>query len=286
VLDCSLRAAPQDRQSELLPSPVASPLRPPLKWAGGKRWLVPRLRELYVPYKGRRLVEPFCGGLAVSLGLRPNEALLSDVNRHLTNFYRWVSKGVAFSVKMENNAEVFYQNRERFNQLLQLGKEDTAEAAGLFFYLNRTGFNGLCRFNRSGLFNVPFGRYARLDYTGLMKSFRTLGHAMRNWELQCCEFRSLEFSKEDFLYADPPYDVEFTQYSKGGFSWSDQLELAEILAGHPGPVVASNQATKRVLDLYRSLGFNVEVLPAPRRISCNGDRAPATEMLATRNIES
>ena len=112
-----------------------------------------------------RLVEPFCGGLAVTLGLRPERALLNDANPHLINFYRWLQKGLTADLKMENNERLFYRHRTRFNELVADGQEDTAEGAALFYYLNRTGFNGLCRFNSKGEFNVPFGKYARIGYT-------------------------------------------------------------------------------------------------------------------------
>jgi len=87
------------------------------------------------------------------------------------------------------------------------------------------------------------------------------------------------------VYADPPYDVEFTQYAKTAFTWRDQERTAELLAQHPGPVVLVNQATDRIERLYRGLGFDLTFLQAPRRISCTGDRRPAREVLATRNIE-
>ena len=80
------------------------------------------------------------------------------------------------------------------------------------------------------------------------------------------------------------YDIEFTQYSKDGFNWDDQVRTAEWLAKHPGPVVLSNQATKRIVKLYKSLGYELTKLDAPRRISCTGDRSVAKEVLALRNI--
>jgi hypothetical protein len=89
---------------------------------------------------------------------------------------------------------------------------------------------------------------------------------------------------DDFIYADPPYDVEFTTYSAGGFSWEDQVRTAELLAEHKGPVVMSNQATKRIVSLYKRLKFKLAYLDAPRRISCTGDRSAAREVLATKNI--
>ena len=77
-------------------------LRPPLKWAGGKRWLVPRLRELFHEHQHRRLVEPLCGGLAITLGLKPRTALLNDINPHTTNFYQWVKRGLTITPPFAN----------------------------------------------------------------------------------------------------------------------------------------------------------------------------------------
>ena len=107
---------------------------------------------------------------------------------------------------------------------------------------------------------------------------------MKSSEFNTNDFASLELNSDDFIYADPPYDVEFTQYSADGFDWTDQVRLAEWLAEHPGPVVLSNQATPRIVRLYRSLGFTLRFLDAPRRISCTGDRKPAREVLAFRNL--
>ncbi len=139
-------------------------LKPPLKWAGGKRWLLPHLEPLWAPHRARRLVEPFCGGLAVVLGLRPHRALLGDANPHAVSFYHWLQRGLVADVPMENDEALYYAHRERFNALILGGQADSREAAEMFYYLNRTGYNGLCRFNRKGAFNVPFGRYARLHY--------------------------------------------------------------------------------------------------------------------------
>ena len=127
-----------------------TPLKPPLKWAGGKRWLVPELQELWRPYRHRRLVEPFSGGLAVALGLQPRQALLSDANPHLINFYQQLRKGLRITLKMQNDSELFYSHRDSFNRATTQGRFATARAAQLFYYLNRTGYNGLCRFNKKG----------------------------------------------------------------------------------------------------------------------------------------
>src|SRR5229473_8126638 len=170
-------ASASEQSSPLAPSTV---LRPPLKWAGGKRWQVPYLRPLSASHAGRRLVEPFCGGLAVTLALAPSRALVNDANPHLINFYRWLQKGLRVDLQMENNESLFYRHRERFNSLLVSGEAESREAAALFYYLNRTGFNGLCRFNRTGEFNVPFGRYARIAYT---QDFTPYREVFAGWTL-------------------------------------------------------------------------------------------------------
>lgn len=278
------RSACQEQQLQLVAEQPAPSVSPPLKWAGGKRWLVPgHLQPIWQPHQARRLVEPFCGGLAVTLGLVPARALLNDINPHSINFYRWLKQGLLVDVAMENDEHHYYDSRRRFNELVLGGQAESAKAAQLFFYLNRTGYNGLCRFNRQGKFNVPFGSYRSINYEKL-SDFSAFPAVLAGWEFTVGDFQEIALAPDDFVYADPPYDVEFTQYAKEGFGWGDQVRLADWLANHPGPVVASNQATERVLTLYADRGFDIVTLDAPRRISCTGDRSPALEMLAVRNV--
>jgi DNA adenine methylase len=298
-------------------------LPPPLKWAGGKRWLAPCLAPYWSEHSACRLVEPFCGGLAVTLSLEPERALLNDRNPHLICFYSWLKRGLMIGgekaegggpksevrspksktgerridqqtkssaprarergviLAMENEEKLFYAHRQRFNELLSDGRADSAEAAALFYYLNRTGFNGLCRFNSRGEFNVPFGEYKKITY---VRDFTGYRRQFENWEFTSGDFESVQLADEDFVYADPPYDVPFTQYSKEGFDWNEQVRAAEWLARHPGAVILSNQATNRIVALYEKLGFKLRFLDAPRRISCTGDRTPAREVLAFKNV--
>lgn len=256
-------------------------LSPPLKWAGGKRWLVPILKEVWLSNSRCRLVEPFVGGMAIALGLQPKTALLNDLNSHLINFYNWVQKGLQIDIPLENNPQYYYLCRQRFNELILNGQANGLEAAKLFYFMNRTGYNGLCRFNNSNQFNVPFGRYKTINY---IKDFSHYIPALRSFEFISVDFTELTIDSNDLIYADPPYDVEFTKYSANDFKWQDQVRLAEWLVSHRGPVIASNQATERIIDLYRGLGFAIKFLDAPRRISCNGDRKPAQEILAYRGL--
>ena len=248
-----------------------TPLRPPLKWAGGKRWLIPTLEKLWAKHSTCRLVEPFCGGLSVALGLQPQTALLNDVNSALVNFYQQLQKGLTLDISLDNDEKAYYLRRAEFNELNQMkGADDIL--AQLFYYLNRTGYNGLCRFNQSGGYNVPFGRYKKIKYQS----------ALSAWEFTNKDFSELAIADNDFVYADPPYDVPFHQYAQKGFVWDDQVRLAEWLVEHKGPVVLSNQATERVVDLYKKLGFKLKYLDAPRRISCKANgRHAVKEVIAT-----
>ncbi len=263
------------------PSSESPLLNPPLKWAGGKRWLVPMLRDIWAPYTNCRLVEPFCGGLAVCLGLRPRTALLSDINPHPISFYRWLQKGLRIRIELRNERDLYYRHREEFNRLVTGRWLESRKAAEIFYFLNRTGYNGLCRFNKKGIFNVPFGTHRT---TGCKRDLTPYREPLSSWRFEHGDFAGLELEDRDFIYADPPYDVEFRQYSAGGFEWEEQERLAELLAEHRGPVVLSNQATKRIIKLYQKLGFKLRYLEAPRSISRTGDRTPAREVLATRNL--
>ena len=207
---------------------------------------------------------------------------MNDVNPHLINFYTHLQRGLEITIEMKNEEKSFYKHRSRFNTLIGDGELQSAEAAQLFYYLNRTCFNGLCRFNQSGEFNVPFGQHKSIAY---IRDFSGFQQVLKNWSFTCNDLNDLTIEPGDFIYADPPYDVEFTTYSAGGFGWDDQVRTAEWLAAHDGPVVLSNQATPRIVKLYKKLGFKLGYLNGPRRISCTGDRAAAKEVLATRGLD-
>lgn len=262
---------------------MSKAMRPLLKWAGGKRWLVPILQDIWEPHRERRLVEPFVGGLSVALGLTPKQALLNDANIHLINFYQQVKKGLTCSYAFKNERNFYYDVRDQFNDLIRNKRHQTEDAAQFFYFLMRTGYNGLCRFNSKGEFNVPFGSHKTIKYR---KDFLEYQPSFQHFEFQKKDFEKIKLNQDDFLYADPPYDVEFTQYYSTGFDWDDQLRLAAWLSTHRGPVVVSNQATKRILSLYKELKFEVFVLEAPRSIACTGNREKALEMLAIKEMNA
>ncbi|AMR29671.1 adenine methyltransferase [Hymenobacter psoromatis] len=263
-----------------MPNQPVPAVTPALKWAGGKRWLMPHLLPLWQRFADYRLVEPFVGGMSVALGLRPKQAYLADLNEHLVNFHQWLQRGLITTSEPVHEEAAFYEARARFNELIRQQQQHSAEAATLFYYLNRTCFNGLCRFNRKNEFNVPFGRYKTINYT---RDFTAYQPQLAAWDIAHHSFEHTPLQAGDFVYVDPPYDTPFTQYAKEDFTWADQEKLVRWLTAYDGPIVATNQATPRILELYQDAGFQVQTLAAPRRISCTGDRTPAQEILATKN---
>jgi DNA adenine methylase len=269
------------------------PLQPFLKWLGGKRGLAPKLAEIYEPFRNTHTwVEPFCGALGATLGVMPEYALLNDVNPYLINLYRQIKGnfngfGIDANLQYATSENSYYRLRERFNNLRSMTPyaEVQAELAELFYYLNRVGWRGACRVNQSGGFNVPYGHYKKPildhDFTEYQKVFGM-------WQFSSFGYKDFisgfleELIPYCFFYADPPYDDGFVDYS-GSFTWDDQVSLVSTLAALNCPVVASNKATDRIIDLYQGLGFDVQFIDMRRRISCNGDRADAKEILATKN---
>lgn len=255
-------------------------LAPILKWAGGKRWLASHIADIW-SREGGRLVEPFAGGLAVSLHAAPAGALINDVNPHLINFYRQIQRGLKIKKRFKNERAYFDAARQRFNRLIEMGETSCPEAAELFYFLSKTSFNGLVRFNSTGMFNTPFGQHKSITYRRQFPEYQAL---FAGWQFYSRDFLEMPVRAGDFIYADPPYDDTFTNYSAGGFDWERQRDLVEWLAAHQGPVVASNSATPRIVKMYREYGFVVSRVSVRRSIAANGGRAPGKEIVAYRNI--
>lgn len=252
-----------------------SSLPPLLRWAGGKRWLAPRIKEMYEPHRHRRLVEPFCGGLSIALELQPDRYLGNDINKHLINFYRRV-RDDEFSFFGYNDEAYYCEARNRLNSL----DPDSYITAQNFYYLNLAGFNGLCRYNRKGEFNVPYGKREKL---AICEDFEPYRKQFRHWNFLNRDYLGIGVVYSDFLFVDSPYDDGFVGYSGNAFGWQQQIELADWLDRCPKvPQIATNKATDRIIELYQSRGWSIELVDAPRRISCNGDRNSVKEMLATR----
>jgi DNA adenine methylase len=226
----------------------ASVAAPFLKWAGGKRSILPAILPLIVD-PGHRIEtyhEPFVGGGAVFFALaalgsgaaRPfRKAILADTNAELISCYSTVRsdvEGVLSALREHRDGEeYFYRVRDIVPEKLE--KLTPARRAARTIYLNRNGFNGLFRVNRSGRFNVPFGKYAQLR-TVSAERLRAASLALRHATLRVCDFEECVAAAgpSDFVYFDPPYvplsrSSSFTAYGPQGFGEAEQRRLAEVL---------------------------------------------------------
>lgn len=263
-------------------------MKPFLKWAGNKYAIIDRIKAILPA--GNRLIEPFAGSAAVFLSTDFKSALLSDTNRDLINLYQYLQRDgqkfigycSTFFTPETNNPDTYYQFRGIFNRT-----GDMRLRAALFLYFNRHGYNGLCRYNGKGEFNVPFGRYTKPYFPAEEMAFfhtKVQGASLHNQD-----FINTMASAQpgDVIYCDPPYvplseTANFTAYTSDGFGRQEQEALAEMaktLSKRGISVVISNHDTLFTQSAYDSaqiISFKVR-----RSISCKGDaRGQASEMLA------
>jgi DNA adenine methylase len=231
---------------------------PFLKWPGGKRWLVPFLRELLANERYDRYVEPFLGGGAVFFGLRPERAILSDVNSEIINVYRQVRRR---PVWLREQIRALPVDQATYLRLRGSAPGTPAEAAVRFLYLNRTAFSGMYRLNRWGQFNVPFGGGQRTPEAFWRDSLLTLAaEALRGVSLRRADFQRVlaEAGAGDLVFCDPTYTVAhnyngFVRYNERNFSWKDQQRLARACsraAARGALVLVTNAAHDEIRKLY------------------------------------
>lgn len=265
--------------------------RSPLKWAGGKSKLVANIAT-HLPKRGiKRLVEPFVGGGSVFLNLSYSELLLVDSNPDLIGLFHalkhqhdeFVLQAQQLFTAHYNQAEMYYQLRAEFNNT-----PASMRRWVLFLYLNRHGYNGLCRYNQKGAYNVPFGKYKKPYFPE--QEMRYCMQKIANAELFSGDFsRAFEHAKKgDVVYCDPPYlpidkTASFTAYSGMAFTLADQKRLADLAqeAKNKGvSTIISNNYLKDTLNLYHQADKIVS-LKVARNISCKGDiRKPIKELMA------
>ena len=253
----------------------------PLKCVGSKALLMPQLHR-HLP-EGKRLVEPFAGSCAVMMNTDYDEYLIADVNPDLVNLYKVMAYQTEAFLKeleilfsagsvgdMESRAVYYYAVRDAFNMSGKAFGNESVEAAARFVYLNRHGFNGLCRYNRRGMFNVPYGKLKK-PYFPLDEVRAFAEKAMRATFVTAHYAETLDMVRnDDVVYCDPPYLTEtgnFTSYTEGGFSHLDQGRLARKLrrlAARGIQVVASNSDSQMVHYLYA--GFEAVKINAPRSV--------------------
>lgn len=275
---------------------TSTPTRPFLKWPGGKFRLLEQIRKALGP--GQKLIEPFVGSAAVFLNTDFDRYLLADTNADLIALYdhlraggdEFIDQAGALFTPQNNEASRYYALRSEFNN-----GADGVRRSLLFLYLNRHGYNGLCRYNSRGIFNTPFGQMSRPYFP--RKEMRSFLDQARHACFRHQSFRRtmLCARRGDIVYCDPPYvplskTASFTDYHTDGFNWHHQQSLVETavrLAARGVRVVISNHDTPAIRSLYREQGARLKRLQVRRSISCNGARRmPVGEVLAVFNDQS
>jgi DNA adenine methylase len=268
--------------------------RPFIKWAGGKRQLLPELQSC-VPAHFERYIEPFVGGGALFFGLssrplasaRKPRALLADVNQRLIRTYQGVRDSVEDVIGLlrgyPHQAEFYYEQRER-----AIDELSDAEVAAWLIYLNKIGFNGLYRVNRQNRFNVPFGRHKNPTICD-EPTLRACSRALQGVELQVADFEQVAERAEagDLVYFDPPYvplsvTSSFTRYTSDGFDGVDQIRLRDLalrLKQRGVHVLLSNSSADYVRELYQK-DFEIIEVSATRQVNSKASgRGAITELV-------
>lgn len=255
-----------------------------LKWVGSKSRIMPELVK-HLP-AGRRLVEPFAGSCSVMMNTDYPEYLVADINPDLINMYRQVKEHtqpfliMATKVFMFNlSEESYYAIRDEFNNHpgLPLLERDV-----YFLYLNRNGYRGMCRYNRKGDFNIPYGNYKKPYFP--LEEIKAFAEKAQRATFICADFTETLRMVEagDVVYSDSPYQGTFSDYHAGGFDDNQQCLLAAMLivVAENNPVIVSNSDTTLVKSLY--CGFDITRINAPRSIGvAAGAGKGAAEIIAT-----
>ncbi len=264
-----------------------------LKWAGGKYSLVEdiRTRLKQASANADTLVEPFVGAGSVFLNTNFKHYILNDINADLINLYtelkrtpdEFISDAKKLFVELNNHPEAYYEYRVQFNQ-----SHDVYERAILFLYMNRHGYNGLCRYNLKGIFNVPFGKYKRPYFPE--KEMNLFAQKAQQATFTCLGYNEVFKLIPDnaVVYCDPPYvplskTASFTSYAKGGFNLDDQANLANLAEQaafeNDTPVLISNHDTVWTRKIYSQA--SLDKIQVKRTISPKGgSRHKVNELMA------
>lgn len=273
-------------------------VRPFLKWAGGKRQLLPEINK-YVPKKYKTYYEPFLGGGAILFYLQPKNATINDSNTELINCYEVIRDSLDELIedlkKHQNEESYYYEMRELDRTNTYKDNYDKVKRASRILYLNKTCYNGLFRVNSQGQFNVPFGRYKNpniLDEAVL----RAVNKYLNNNQVKIVntdfEKALLDAKKGDFVYFDPPYDpvsqtASFTGYDVNGFDRNEQERLKSVfddLTSRGCQALLSNAYTEFIVELYGNQ-YKIEKISATRAINSNALKRGKIFEVLVRNYE-
>jgi DNA adenine methylase len=262
-----------------------------VKWAGGKKQLLPQLVK-FVPQSIDRYLEPFVGGGALLFKLLPDIALINDSNEELINTYLVIRDNPEELIndlgRYKNNEEYYYEIRSQ--DPLKLS---SIERASRLIYLNRTCFNGLWRVNKKNQFNTPFGRYENPKIVN-PELIRSVSMFLKKVSIYCQDFETFldqNVREGDFIYLDPPYHPiskysDFKRYTKIFFDQNEQVRLAKVVENLNNmncKFLLSNSESELIRELYSS--FEIIPVLARRNINKNPNGRKAIQEVLIRNYE-
>ena len=259
-----------------------SSIAPFVKWAGGKRQLIPQIKER-MPEKYNDYYEPFVGGGAVAFELLPTNALINDINKALINAYKQICNAPEAFLKAvnkldkemwEDGKKYYYSLREYYNDKLMKAEYDV-ELAALFVFINKHCFNGLYRVNGKGLFNVPYNnsRRASVDESAIMEISKYLqGVTIIDGDFEeACK----DAKKGDFVFIDSPY-------AKEGFDIESHKRLANLfveLTARGCYCMLTNHNTDLINELYGNKGYRIDVVSVKRMINSDASNRVGEEVI-------
>ena len=274
--------------------------KPFVKWAGGKRQIIDKLKE-YVPDEYDTYYEPFVGGGALLFELAPKKAVINDLNEELMNVYNCLCNEEKFKkmcnllnhYEAEHSEEFYYEIRNKDKNKNAYNRLSYYTKAARTIYLNKACFNGLYRVNSKNEFNVPFGKKTKINtYEG--SNLITVSNylTMNDIKIQSVDFEeSLKTAKKgDFVYIDPPYDSDtstFNNYTEDGFGKEEQRRLAKVykdLDKRGVYVMLSNHNTNLINELYKD--YHIHIIEAKRNINANGKKRGKVEEVIITNYEN
>lgn len=270
-----------------------SSVAPFVKWAGGKRQLIPQIRER-MPEKYNDYYEPFVGGGAVIFELLPANALINDINKALINTYRTIcNEPDAFLIEVnrldndmwEDGKKYYYSIREHYNDKLMRSEYDVEQAA-LFVFINKHCFNGLYRVNGKGLFNVPYNNSRRVSVDedviiATSEYLRGVTIIDGDFEQACKNAK-----KGDFVFIDSPYaplnPTSFESYTKEGFDIESHKRLAKLydeLTARGCYCMLTNHNTELINELYGNKDYKIDVVSVKRMINSDASNRVGEEVI-------
>jgi len=225
-------------------------LKPFVKWSGGKRDEINKFIK-YIPSDINTYLEPFVGGGAVLFYLQPNKSVISDVHKELIDLYKSIKNGCSneiyeFMKENKNEEENYYKVRDNFEVTNEL------DNAKRFYYLRKTCFRGMLRYNKKGKFNIPFGRYKTYNFEDLKND--EYEKTLINSEIYNTSFEYIfenYNNKDNFMFLDPPYDSEFTDYGYCSFGKKEQHKLADCFKKTKIRCLMIIGKTEFITELYK-----------------------------------